>query len=120
MPDAADGAVVLLLSAHPELDHHDTGGRHPERPARIPAALAGIDEAGLRDAVVTWPPAGPPSRSWSAVHPRRYLELVEEFCRSGGGALDPDTIVGPGSWDTALLAAGGVLAAVDALDRGRR
>ena len=52
------------------------------------------------------------------VHPQRYLDLVEEFCRSGGGALDPDTIVGPGSWDTALLAAGGVLAAVDALAEG--
>jgi acetoin utilization deacetylase AcuC-like enzyme len=52
------------------------------------------------------------------VHPRRYLDLVEEFCRSGGGALDPDTMVGPGSWDTALLAAGGVLAAVDGLAGG--
>jgi acetoin utilization deacetylase AcuC-like enzyme len=110
---------VLLLSAHPELDDHDTGGRHPERPARIGAALEGIDGAGLRDAVVELPPRRARADELVRVHPQRYLDLVEEFCRSGGGALDPDTIVGPGSWDTALLAAGGVLAAVDALAEGR-
>jgi len=110
---------VLLLSANPELDHHDTGERHPERPARIGAALEGIDDAGLRDAVLQLAPRRASSDELVRVHPRRYLDLVEEFCRSGGGALDPDTIVGRGSWDTALLAAGGVLAAVDALTTGQ-
>lgn len=110
---------MLLLSSHPELDHHDTGGRHPERPGRVPAALGGIDDAGLRDAVVALAPRRASTEELVRVHPERYLELVEEFCRGGGGALDPDTIVGPGSWDTALLAAGGVLAAVDALTAGQ-
>jgi acetoin utilization deacetylase AcuC-like enzyme len=110
---------VLLLAAHPELDHHDTGGRHPERPARLRAALDGIDAAGLRDAVVELAPRRATTDELVRVHPERYLDLVEEFCRRGGGALDPDTIVGPGSWDTALVAAGSVLAAVDALAEGR-
>jgi acetoin utilization deacetylase AcuC-like enzyme len=110
---------MLLLSGHPELDHHDTGGRHPERPGRIPAALGGIDDAGLRDAVVELAPRRASTEELMRVHPERYLDLVEEFCRSGGGALDPDTIVGPGSWDTALVAAGGVLAALDGLTEGR-
>jgi acetoin utilization deacetylase AcuC-like enzyme len=109
---------VLLLSAHPELDHHDTGAHHPERPARIGAALEGIDDAGLREAIVELAPRRATYDELALVHPRRYLDLVEEFCRSGGGALDPDTIVGRGSWDTALVAAGGVLAAVDALGQG--
>ncbi len=109
---------MLLLSAHPELDRHDTGGRHPERPARISAALDGIGDAGLDDAVVELAPRRAVTDELVLVHPQRYLDLVEEFCRSGGGALDPDTIVSPGSWDTALLAAGGVLAAVDALAEG--
>jgi acetoin utilization deacetylase AcuC-like enzyme len=110
---------VLLLSAHPELDHHDTGGAHPERPARIGAALQGVADAGLGDAVIELAPRRATADELARVHPRRYLDLVEEFCRSGGGALDPDTIVGRGSWDTALLAAGGVLAALDALAEGR-
>jgi acetoin utilization deacetylase AcuC-like enzyme len=109
---------MLLLSSHPELDRHDTGGRHPERPARIGAALEGIDDAGLRDAVIELAPRRATVEELTSVHPLRYLELVEEFCRSGGGSLDPDTIVGPGSWDTALLAAGGVLAAIDGLAAG--
>jgi acetoin utilization deacetylase AcuC-like enzyme len=109
---------VLLLSSHPELDRHDTGGRHPERPARIGAALEGIDDAGLRDAVRELAPRRATLDELVRVHPLRYLELVEEFCRRGRGSLDPDTIVGPGSWDTALLAAGGVLAAVDGLAEG--
>ena len=110
---------MLLLSGHPELDHHDTGGRHPERPGRVPAALEGIDDAGLRDAVVALAPRRASTEELVRVHPERYLELVEEFCRGGGGALDPDTMVSPGSWDTALLAAGGVVAAIDALTAGR-
>jgi acetoin utilization deacetylase AcuC-like enzyme len=109
---------VLLVSANPELDHHDTGAHHPERAARIGAALGGIDVAGLREAVIELPARRATREELVRVHPARYLELVEEFCAGGGGALDPDTIAGPGSWDTALLAAGGVLAAVDGLTKG--
>jgi acetoin utilization deacetylase AcuC-like enzyme len=110
---------VLLLSASPELDHHDTGGRHPERQARVIAALEGIDDADLRDAVVDLAPRRAGADELTRVHPQEYLDAVEAFCRAGGGAIDPDTVVGPGSWDTALLAAGGVLAAIDGLDAGR-
>ncbi|HEY7948704.1 MAG TPA: histone deacetylase [Acidimicrobiales bacterium] len=108
-----------MLSAAPALDHHDTGVRHPERPERVIAALAGIDDAGLRDAVVDLAPRRALPDELTRVHPQDYLDSVEAFCRSGGGAIDPDTTVGPGSWDTALLAAGGVLAAIEGLEAGR-
>jgi acetoin utilization deacetylase AcuC-like enzyme len=62
---------VLLLSSHPELDHHDTGGRHPERPGRVPAALGGIDDAGLRDAVVALAPRRASTEELVRVHPER-------------------------------------------------
>jgi len=110
---------VLLLSSAPDLDHHDTGGRHPERPERIGAALAGIDDAGLRDAIVDLAPRRAVIEELTRVHSQGYLDAVEAFCRDGGGTIDPDTTVGPGSWDTALLAAGGVLAAIEGLDAGR-
>jgi acetoin utilization deacetylase AcuC-like enzyme len=54
----------------------------------------------------------------SLVHPVSYLEALRAFCEAGGGAIDPDTMAGPGSWDTALLAAGAALEVVDALTRG--
>jgi acetoin utilization deacetylase AcuC-like enzyme len=109
---------VLLVAASPALDHHDVGPRHPEQPARVVAALAGIDEAGLRDAVTMLEPRRATQDELSLVHPVSYLEELRAFCEAGGGAIDPDTMAGPGSWDTALLAAGAALEVVDALARG--
>ena len=110
--------TVLLVSASPTLDHHDVGPRHPEQPARVLAALAGIEEAGLHDAVVMLEPRRATQDELTLVHPASYLEALRAFCDAGGGAIDPDTMAGPGSWDTALLAAGAALEVVDALGRG--
>ena len=77
--------------------------------------MAGIDDAGLRDAVVTLEPRRATEEELAVVHPMPYLTALRSFCEAGGGRLDPDTGAGPGSWDTALLAAGAVLAAVDGL-----
>ncbi len=82
------------------------------------AALDGIDLAGLSDAVAPLEPRRATEAELTRVHDAAYLGRLRQFCERGGGALDPDTVVSQGSWDTALLAAGGVLAAVDALERG--
>ena len=82
------------------------------------AALAGIEEAGLRDAVVMLEPRRATEEELALVHPVPYLEALRAFCEAGGGAIDPDTMAGPGSWDTALLAAGAALEVVDGLARG--
>jgi acetoin utilization deacetylase AcuC-like enzyme len=109
---------VLLVAGAPELDHHDAGRGHPERVERVHAALAGIGDAGLEEALVRLEPRRATLEELSRVHPFAYLEALRAFCEAGGGSLDPDTFAGPGSWDTALLAAGAVLAAVDALAAG--
>ena len=109
---------MLVVAGAPELDRHDSGPGHPERAARVGAALAGIEEAGLADAIVALEPRRATIEELARVHPLSYLEALRAFCEAGGGALDPDTVVGPGSWDTALLAAGAALAAVDALRNG--
>ncbi len=106
---------MLLLSSSPELDNHETGPSHPERPGRVEAVLEGLNRAGLADALVPLPPRRARATELARVHTVEYLQALEDFCHSGGGALDFDTIASPGSWDTALLAAGGALAAVDAL-----
>ena len=81
----------------------------------MPAALAGIEEAGLRDTVINLEPRRATEDELTLVHPLSYLESLHAFCDAGGGAIDPDTIATPGSWDTALLAAGAALEVVDAL-----
>ena len=52
------------------------------------------------------------------VHERQQVESVRQAVDQGGRWLDPDTRVSPGSFDAALRAAGGCLAAVDAVLAG--
>lgn len=111
-------STELVVVAAPERDRHETGPEHPERPDRVPAALRGIDLAGLRDAVEAVEPRPATGAELTRVHRPSYLDAVRAFCRAGGGAIDPDTVAGPGSWDTAVEAAGGALCAIDALRAG--
>jgi acetoin utilization deacetylase AcuC-like enzyme len=109
----------LLVCALAE-DHHDPGRGHPEQPGRLEAALAGLRDAASGEAF-TYLPGRPASRAeLSVVHDPGYLDALAELCAAGGGALDPDTTVSVGSWDTARLTAGAGLTAVAALraDRG--
>src|ERR1035438_1469497 len=106
---------MLHLSSSPQLDNHETGPSHPERPERVGAVLEGIKRADLVDAVVPLPPRRATRQELERVHTIEYLHALEDFCHAGGGPLDVDTIASPGSWDTALLAAGGALEAVEAL-----
>lgn len=47
------------------------------------------------------------------VHDSDYIDFIERQCASGGGELDPDTVVSPRSFEVALWAAGAVADAVE-------
>jgi acetoin utilization deacetylase AcuC-like enzyme len=102
-----------VLFHHPSSLEHDPGP-HPEQPARIVAierALEAREWLGMD--VRQSPPAT--RAQLEAVHPARLINGIHELCASGGGAIDADTVVSPGSWEAALHAAGGACAVVDAL-----
>ena len=62
-----------------------------------------------------WVEARPAERAAiERVHPAAYVDVLERLAGAGGGMLDPDTILGPRSWEAALAAAGIAVAAVDA------
>lgn len=109
---------MIVVTFEPSADRHWTGARHPERPERLVAAHRALEELDARQ-VLAARPAEP--AELLAVHDDRYLDLVESVCHAGGGDLDPDTPVAPGSWDTALLSAGagmvGAAALLDGQDR---
>jgi acetoin utilization deacetylase AcuC-like enzyme len=111
-----DAPIAVFAAA--ELDAHDTPRWHPERRERIHAALAGIDEAGLTDAVRYERPRLATLDELAAVHDTEYLTRIEQFCAAGGGDLDQDTSATVGSWDTARRGSGAVLDAIDALRAG--
>jgi acetoin utilization deacetylase AcuC-like enzyme len=105
--------VAPVLFHHPSSLLHDPGP-HPEQPARIAAiedALAARGWLGLERRL-----SPQVSRAQlEAVHPAPLIDAVRELCAAGGGAIDADTIVSPGSWEAGLHSAGGAVAAVDAL-----
>lgn len=108
----------MLFTTHPQFLAHDTGPFHPERPARLEAVAAGIRAAGLQEALVTFEPRPATAEEIALVHPGGFLERLSAFTGSGGGNLDPDTVVVPASYAAALLAAGAGLEAVARLDAG--
>ena len=107
----------LLAVTHPIFAEHDTGRGHPERPARLEAALAG---ARGSPAEVTEESAPKVERAHlELVHSPAYVDRIEDFCAAGGGALDPDTRAVPASWEASLRAAGAGPHAVRWLEQGR-
>jgi len=109
---------MLLLYTHPRFMDHTNPRGHPERPARLDAVLAGIDAAGVREAIERVSPRAATRSELERVHTSAYLEAIQGFCEGGGGQIDPDTSAVPESWEAAVLAAGAGLDAVERLSRG--
>lgn len=87
---------------------------HVEVPERFPAALAGVDQAKRAGVPVEMRSCPTVARDLlSTVHEPAYLDELERLSASGGGYLDPDTALGPGSWEVALLTAGAAVGAVE-------
>lgn len=106
--------MEVVVASHPSALLHDTGRRHPERPARVEAVRSGLEESGIEIHEIESPRA---ERSELAlVHDSSYIEMIYRFCEEGGGALDMDTFVSHDSWVAALTAAGGVRALVEELE----
>ena len=61
---------------------HDTGVAHPERPARIGAALEGVQRAGL-DVIADAPAHADTDRIIAKVHSADYARELEDASRSG-------------------------------------
>ncbi len=97
---------------------HDTGPRHPESARRLQAIAAQLEKTGLIKHLT--PIAARPAEKDEVirVHFPSHWDRVQKVCRDGGGLLDGDTPVSTGSWDAAILAAGGTIAAVDAVLSG--
>ncbi|WP_135852362.1 histone deacetylase family protein [Halorussus salinus] len=82
---------------------HDTGERHPETPDRLRA----IKERLARKHGVEYVESSPATSDCvEAVHDADYVSEFREFCETGGGNWDPDTVAVEATWDAALRSAG--------------
>jgi len=106
---------MTALIADPISKEHDTGPRHPERPARFDAALNALDGLGLR----RLPSRAATEDELALCHSRKYIQTAQREVNAGHHELSTgDTVISTRSFDAACVAAGSVLNAVDVLVKG--
>jgi acetoin utilization deacetylase AcuC-like enzyme len=99
---------------------HDPGAWHPERPDRLKAIQKNLQESGLTELVVPIQPYAAPLEWVERLHDPDYIRRFREACAQGKNIFEvPDCGICPESYDIALLAAGGILAAADAVMEGK-
>jgi len=98
---------------------HKTGAGHPEAPERLSAIITRLKTSGL-DSELTYLKPSAASREWiETVHSSEYVGRAKATCESGEGYLDSgDGPICRQSYQAAVMAAGGVMAAVDAVMAG--
>ncbi len=97
------------------LQHQTTPG-HPERPARLVAILENLIAQDFYSELVYIEPNSAGLEWIKIVHADEYIERVRASCQDGTVYLDsPDVPISRRSYEVALMAAGGVLNAVDAV-----
>ena len=98
---------------------HDPGSWHPERPDRLKAIQRNLQESELLELLVPIPPYEAPLTWVERLHDPDYIRRFREACAQGKNIFEvPDCGICPESYDIARLAAGGVMAAVDAVMAG--
>jgi acetoin utilization deacetylase AcuC-like enzyme len=112
--------MSTLLISHPSFLDHDTGESHPERPDRLRAILAALeDEAFAGLARLAAPHAT--MEQLTRVHPAEIVEAILNTKPPPGeyAMVDADTVISAGTAEAVLRAAGAVVAGVEAVLEGR-
>jgi acetoin utilization deacetylase AcuC-like enzyme len=95
---------------------HVIDDHHPESPERLRRIYAMLDDMG-KDGLVFIPPRAATHEEITLVHESAYVEAVAATMGKSHVRLDPDTATSPKSYEAALMAAGGVLELLDAIER---
>jgi acetoin utilization deacetylase AcuC-like enzyme len=114
--NSTDGIAYLLDDCYLR---HNPGKQHPESPKRLIAIQKTLGALG---AVSRWQQLQPRKASLhelELVHSPALIERVEQAAKHAPSYLDSDTSLSSESYQTALLAAGGVLECVDHICSGR-
>jgi acetoin utilization deacetylase AcuC-like enzyme len=111
--------MSTALFTHPACLAHDAGSWHPECPDRLRAVLRALEHP---DFVPLLRESAPQAtvEQLTRVHPAKYVEAILAIRPDAGELvqLDGDTAMNAGSAEAALRAAGGAVAAVDAVMEG--
>jgi len=92
---------------------HDAGDL-PESAERLRVIVRRLRGSGLWAECRVLPGRDARVEELARVHDRAYIERVREFAAGGGGELDSEVVISPGSYAAAIRAAG---AAIDGAER---
>ena len=121
------------LVAHERYFWHDPGSgagfsgsnpfaqpdQHPETPESKRRLLALLEVSGLGEQLTRVKPRPAEYSELRYFHTERYIEMVRKLSAAGGGTIGDSASIGAGSYEIALLAAGGCIEAADAVLSGR-
>ena len=102
---------------HPLSFEHETGA-HPENAGRIRAVEAELEERDWLGLRIEEAPAAT-REQLERVHATAHIEAIERLSASGGGMIDFDTIASARSYEAALRASGGAVAAAETVLSGK-
>lgn len=95
---------------------HDSGAGHPESPNRLTAINNAVKQAEWYKDLILLEGKPVDMEILSLTHGKAYIDTVDRECSAGYGSLSTgDTTICRESYNIALHAVGGVLAAVDAV-----
>lgn len=111
--------MTTALVHHPIYEKHETGYGHPEMPERYRVVVDSIKgDEKLAKILTEITPDKASKGIVQAAHTPQHFKRVEEAFASGLDRLDADTVISMKSFDASLFAAGGGIAAVDAIMQG--
>ncbi len=97
---------------------HNMGAYHPENPGRL-EVLYGMLQEEISFPYLEIEPRPATEKEIELVHTPSYFRLIKETAGKERVYLDPDTSTSPLSFETALLATGGLLKAIDLILKGK-
>lgn len=93
---------------------HRPGEWHPERPARLEAIMQRLQDTGLIEELILIRPYQAPVPWIERLHDPDYIKRFKTACEKGYTIFGvPDCGISPESYEIALLAVGGVFAAIE-------
>ena len=98
---------------------HRTGEGHPENPSRLGAVRRALDAPSLSGRLTSLEPRPATRDEILLVHTDRHYQEILATQEAERTYLDEDTVTSPESAEIALLAAGSVLVAVDAVSKNQ-
>jgi len=109
--------VALIDLVHEE--EHPAPAWHPENAVRMKSALNYVLDSDIAGDIDVITPGPADTDIIYQVHDKRYLGLAQEISCGGGGNLDGDTYLAPGSFEAAVETACAAIGAVDLIMDGR-